>query len=72
MTYSPFYEDVSGRTPAKRNLRDQLEAAVEQAIALLDQMDGDPDYEDNADRELDRADYEERLQPLTLNRELVA
>lgn len=45
MTYSPFYEDYSGRVPAKRSIRDRLEHAVERAIEVLDRMDGDPDFE---------------------------
>lgn len=37
--------------------RQYLEQAVEQAIAALDALDGDPDYEDGLDREAD-ADFE--------------
>ncbi len=46
---SPFYEDISGRVPARRSLRDRLEMAVEKAIDLLNQMDGDSDFEPSLD-----------------------
>jgi hypothetical protein len=31
--------------PRRRTRRERLEAAIEKAIALLDQLDGDPDLE---------------------------
>jgi hypothetical protein len=36
--------------------REGVEATIEKLIALLDQIDGDPDFEDGADREEDHAE----------------
>lgn len=42
-------------------LRAQLETAIERALALLDQIDGDCDLEINCDDDEDRSDYEAAL-----------
>lgn len=42
-------------------LRAQLESAIERAITVLDQMDGDFDLEANCDDDDDRSDHEAPL-----------
>lgn len=44
-----------------RLLRAQLETAIERAITILDQMDGDSDLEGNCDDDDDRSDFEAPL-----------
>ncbi|MEP7452802.1 hypothetical protein [Phyllobacterium sp. SB3] len=41
--------------PVKRSLRKRLESVVETLVSLLDEIDGDSDFEDD-DRELDQAE----------------
>lgn len=41
--------------PVTRSMRKRLESAIESLVALLDEIDGDPDYEDD-ERELDHAE----------------
>lgn len=50
-------------------LRERLEALIDQAIDLLDQLDGDPDLEGD-DREPDETDDNDN--PVTLNPRWVA
>lgn len=39
--------------PMTRSMRMRIEATIEQLVALLDEIDGDPDREDSADVEPD-------------------
>lgn len=49
-------------SPAINRLRRlMLEQWIEQAIALLDQMDGDPDLEDSDDDDVDERENPERM-----------
>ena len=41
--------------PVTRSMRKRLESAVESMVALLDELDGDPDYEED-EREFDHAE----------------
>jgi hypothetical protein len=44
------------RPPLSPPLRRRLEAALENLVALLDELDGDPDFEEQHDREDDEAE----------------
>lgn len=48
-----------------RPTRAMLEASIEAAIALLDEMDGDPDLEARSDDDNDTSDWEASLCGIT-------
>jgi len=47
---------VSARHCIQKLRRETLEAKIEELIALLDSLDGEPDLEDGGDREADPAE----------------
>lgn len=44
-------------TYSTQKVRQRLEVAIERAIALLDRLDGDPDFEPIDEREPEPGDY---------------
>ena len=43
--------DIAQAQPVTNTMRVRMEAAIETLLALLDEMDGNPDLEDGADSE---------------------
>lgn len=64
--WTPFYETHPPKRPP--SLRDRLEAEIERLIEMLDNLDGDTDFEEGADREPREHDWAQPTTAASRNR----